>query len=163
MKYYVEYMRHNNDDSALCIFDSNFGECKRTKGLTQDYTVPLIFLMIYLNMLMVKGEHLIIGSWLGHHIRILWVLVFGHKKWYMFPPCTPKTLIKPRPDEERLHEYPTLETNTVKRRPKLARHWLKGLCKYYPITTATISKALLMKQTLSSSNSRSSRTSIHIR
>ncbi|VDM64708.1 unnamed protein product [Angiostrongylus costaricensis] len=42
-KYYAEYMRENDDDSPLYIFDDSFGERKYTKELLNDYEVPLIF------------------------------------------------------------------------------------------------------------------------
>ncbi len=43
LKYFLEYMRHQQDDSPLYVFDSHFDEHPIAKSLLEDYTVPHIF------------------------------------------------------------------------------------------------------------------------
>lgn len=43
MRYFLEYLKNNSDDSPLYVFDSHFGEDGVSKVLLSDYSVPSYF------------------------------------------------------------------------------------------------------------------------
>ncbi|KAH8871442.1 Bifunctional arginine demethylase and lysyl-hydroxylase JMJD6 [Schistosoma japonicum] len=90
MKYFIQYMKENEDDSPLYIFDANYGEASAT------YLFAL--LLAAFKAWFVMGPP---RSGTGIHIDPLgtsaWnALVKGYKRWCLFPPKTPKELVKPK-------------------------------------------------------------------
>mmetsp|Transcript_11297 Transcript_11297/g.24094 ORF Transcript_11297/g.24094 Transcript_11297/m.24094 type:complete len:608 (-) Transcript_11297:276-2099(-) len=126
LRYFIEYLRHNRDDSPLYIFDATFDEDKYAKRLLQDYTVPSYFNEDLLGLV---GERrrppyrwFLVGpcrSGTTVHIDPLgtsaWnTLIHGVKRWVLFPPHVPKSVVKgrrlilPGEDDEAIHYFTTI-------------------------------------------------------
>ncbi len=50
LKHFIQYMKHQEDDSPLYVFDSHFDEDRVAKSILEDYTVPHVFPDDYFSM-----------------------------------------------------------------------------------------------------------------
>ncbi len=106
LKYFLEYMKYNMDDSPLYIFDGNFDGDKISKSLLNDYNVPSYFTD---DLFSVVGEDrrppyrwFLLGperSGSTVHVDPLgtsaWnTLISGRKRWVLFPPSTSRNIAK---------------------------------------------------------------------
>jgi histone arginine demethylase JMJD6 len=106
LKYFVQYMKNNKDDSPLYIFDGNFDGDDISKNLLADYKVPSYFTDDLFHLV---GERrrppyrwVLFGperSGSSVHIDPLatsaWNTVLqGRKRWVLFPPETPRSIAK---------------------------------------------------------------------
>mmetsp|Transcript_22220 Transcript_22220/g.46473 ORF Transcript_22220/g.46473 Transcript_22220/m.46473 type:complete len:554 (+) Transcript_22220:602-2263(+) len=138
LRHFMDYLRNNRDDSPLYIFDATFDEDKLAKRILEDYTVPRYFDEDLLGLV---GERrrpphrwFLVGpcrSGTTVHIDPLatsaWnTLVHGAKRWVLFPPHVPKTVVKgrklilPGEDDEAIHYFTTILPR-MKRRAAAAR------------------------------------------
>ena len=126
LSYFLEYLKYNRDDSPLYIFDATFDEDRYAKRILEDYTVPEYFDEDLLGLV---GERrrppyrwFLVGpcrSGTTVHIDPLgtsaWnTLVHGVKRWVLFPPHVPKSVVKgrklilPGEDDEAIHYFTTI-------------------------------------------------------
>ena len=126
LSYFIQYLQNNKDDSPLYIFDATFDEDKYAKRLLEDYTVPDYFSEDLFGLIGEKKRPpyrwFLVGpcrSGTTVHIDPLgtsaWnTLLFGVKRWVLFPPHVPKSVVKgrklilPREDDEAIHYFTTI-------------------------------------------------------
>ena len=106
LKHFAAYMAHQGDDSPLYIFDGNFDEDKVGKRMMEDFAVPRYFRDDLFRLVGEKRRPpyrwFLVGprrSGTTLHIDPLgtsaWnTLVHGRKRWVLFPPDAPKSLVK---------------------------------------------------------------------
>ena len=126
LRHFLKYLHQNKDDSPLYIFDATFDEDRYAKRLLEDYTVPEYFNEDLMGLV---GERrrppyrwFLVGpcrSGTTVHIDPLgtsaWnTLVHGVKRWVLFPPHVPKSVVKgrklmlPGEDDEAIHYFCTI-------------------------------------------------------
>ena len=108
LKYFLEYLTAQKDDSPMYVFDNSFDEYPVAKGLMADFAPPKYFREDLFRLVGEKPRPpyrwFLIGpkrSGTGIHIDPLgtsaWnTLIRGRKRWVLFPPSTPKALCKGR-------------------------------------------------------------------
>ena len=115
-KYFYEYLKTNKDDSPLYLFESSLENKKGISDILNHFEVPKYFEEDFFTYCKdsVRPPHrwLLMGperSGTSIHIDPLltsaWnTTLFGYKKWIMFPPEIPKSIVKakiyPHTDEE---------------------------------------------------------------
>lgn len=123
LKHFLKYLKDNRDDSPLYIFDSSFDEDKDAKRLLTDYRVPTYFSEDLFHLVSERRRPpyrwFLVGperSGTTIHIDPLgtsaWnTLLHGAKRWVLFPPNVPKSVVKGRglirndEDDEAIHYF----------------------------------------------------------
>jgi histone arginine demethylase JMJD6 len=106
LKYYLEYVVHNTDDSPLYLFESSLESRPEMQSIIDHYKPPKYFQD---DILKYAGESrrppyrwLLIGperSGTTVHIDPLYTSAWntslaGHKRWVLFPESVPKGIVK---------------------------------------------------------------------
>lgn len=106
MKYFIDYLYNNKDDSPLYIFDSNYDSSSINKSLLDDYCIPQYFNE---DLFQYVGEHkrppyrwFLVGpkrSGTCIHVDPLatsaWnTVLLGRKRWVLFPSHIKKSIVK---------------------------------------------------------------------
>jgi len=138
LKHFIEYCRHNRDDSPLYIFDSNFDDDRKAKILLDRYSVPSYFSDDLFGLVSESRRPpyrwFLVGpkrSGTTLHIDPLatsaWnTLLVGQKRWVLFPPQVPKQvakgkyLIRDGEDDEAVHYFMTILPR-IKNRAKYSK------------------------------------------
>ena len=126
LRHFLRYLEDNRDDSPLYIFDATFDEDRYAQRLLEDYEVPRYFNE---DLFRLVGERrrppyrwFLVGprrSGTTVHIDPLgtsaWnTLIHGVKRWVLFPPHVPKSVVKGRreilrgEDDEAIHYFTTI-------------------------------------------------------
>eukprot|EP01082_Thalassiosira_pseudonana_P015381 g14603.t1 g14603 contig9:2251482-2253142(-) len=144
LKYFLQYLQNNKDDSPLYIFDATFDEDKYAKCLLDDYTVPHYFNEDLFGLVGEKRRPpyrwFLVGpcrSGTTVHIDPLatsaWnTLVYGVKRWVLFPPHVPKSVVKgrklilPGEDDEAIHYFTTILPRMKRRAAQLLQVASRG-------------------------------------
>ena len=108
LKHFLRYCARQRDDSPLYVFDSMYEAGARDCAIRHDYTVPPYFAD---DLFRLVGEHrrppyrwFLVGparSGTGVHCDPLgtsaWnTLLYGRKRWVLFPPDAPREAVKAR-------------------------------------------------------------------
>lgn len=108
LKYFLQYLHNNRDDSPLYVFDSSFESDTQAKSLLSDYRVPSYFRDDLFRLVSESRRPpyrwVLIGperSGSTIHQDPLatnaWnTLLSGKKRWVLFPPHVPKSIVKGR-------------------------------------------------------------------
>jgi histone arginine demethylase JMJD6 len=126
LKHFLRYLYANRDDSPLYVFDSNFDNDRYARSLLHDYRVPTYFRDDLFRFVSESRRPpyrwVLVGperSGSTVHIDPLatnaWnTLVHGKKRWVLFPPHVPKSVVKGRglirsdEDDEAIHYFMTI-------------------------------------------------------
>mmetsp|Transcript_76047 Transcript_76047/g.114501 ORF Transcript_76047/g.114501 Transcript_76047/m.114501 type:complete len:447 (-) Transcript_76047:359-1699(-) len=139
LKHFLGYTEGNKDDSPLYIFDSAFDEDSKANRILRDYRVPSYFSDDLFGLVSESRRPpyrwFLVGperSGTCVHIDPLatsaWnTLVVGKKRWVLFPPNVPKSVVKGRglvredEDDEAIHYFMYILPR-IKRKAQSLRH-----------------------------------------
>jgi histone arginine demethylase JMJD6 len=142
LKYFAKYMKENDDDCPLNVFDSSFCEKHKLRELLADY-LPLKyfshdFYQCADSSRTPPNRWFIIGpkrSGTGIHVDPMgtsaWnALISGVKMWCLFHPKTPDYLVKPKSTEQGKHPDEAITWFTTVYNRVISNDWPK---QYPPI------------------------------
>lgn len=133
-------MKRNRDDSPLYIFDSGFDEDRLAKKILGDYNVPSYFSDDLFRLVSERRRPpyrwFLVGperSGTTVHIDPLatsaWnTLIYGKKRWVLFPPHVPKHVVKGKglirrdEDDEAIHYFMTILPRIKRRAHAVGNH-----------------------------------------
>mmetsp|Transcript_40128 Transcript_40128/g.56523 ORF Transcript_40128/g.56523 Transcript_40128/m.56523 type:complete len:457 (+) Transcript_40128:131-1501(+) len=140
LRHFIQYTLNNKDDSPLYVFDSSFDDDRVAKRILSDYKVPSFF-RDDLFRLVSEARRPPYRWWLvgpersGTTVHIdplatsAWnTLLFGKKRWVLFPPHVPKHIAKGKQfvfkgeDDEAIHYFMNILPRIKKRATQVGNH-----------------------------------------